>query len=216
MTVSKKISNLSAIHHYLNSMLADDEYSPSQATMTHINALLHLSKPSKKKVLPKLDSSVSEESNLTDIIISCDASVKENGVGPSSCGIVVNYKHVFKLGPRAWAKILPKSKTNNQAEYDAVYEAFRFLQDFAQPESARYVKIYTDSKLVVEQLYERFQTHDSILNKKRLEISSLWSKLHKTNGKNLRVSILWAPRNSTEELKKANNLAQDVLGVPRH
>ena len=139
------------------------------------------------------------------VIISCDASVKENPGGPAAVGIVIQYK---KNDPME-ISTLTKATTNNQAEYDAVYvglkDFFSIINNPGMP-----VEVRSDSRLVVQQLKRVMNCNDKVLETKRDLILELISELP------VEINFVWRPRNSTPELKLANNLAQDALGVPRH
>ncbi len=140
------------------------------------------------------------------IIISCDASIKKNPGGPSSVGVIIRIP-----GQEQPLKVshVTKSTTNNQAEYDAVYSGITTLLDTHN--RPRYpVVIRSDSQLVIKGLKKEITVKDKKLLNKRDIILEVASKIE------MGVTFEWRPRNSTEDLKQANFLAQDKLGVPRH
>jgi len=143
---------------------------------------------------------------LDHIIASCDASIKENPGGPSAVGIVILMPQ--QPNPIQISQASP-AKTNNQAEYDAVYIALTTLFDRHNNPQCN-VEIRSDSQLVIKQLNKEIECHDKDLQRRRDRILELVTALP------VPVIFVWRPRNSTPELKLANYLAQDYLGVPRH
>ncbi len=140
------------------------------------------------------------------ITISCDASIKKNPGGPASVGVVIR---VPGKKPVEIAKIVP-ANTNNEAEYDAVFEGLKFLSTTVNVPKHEVV-VNSDSQLVVKQLLGEYKISDSFPNlKKRCEIiRELAAALP------VPVKVEWKPRNSTPDLELANYLAQDAIGVPR-
>ena len=139
------------------------------------------------------------------VIISCDASIKNNPGGPAAVGFVIQDRDK-KAQPFA---IPTPSKTNNQAEYDAIYESLRtFINLCNNPLSL--IEVRSDSQVIVNQLNGVMVCRDPILAKRRESILELTQALP------VPVQFVWRPRNSTPELELANHLAQDLLGVPRH
>jgi hypothetical protein len=63
-----------------------------------------------------------EDPDKDKIIISCDASIKENPGGPAAVGIVIERPGI----PISSFSIFTKAETNNQAEYDAIYTGLIF------------------------------------------------------------------------------------------
>ncbi len=165
-------------------------------------------KPKQKKGRKKKETaSVTQASQPEVITISCDASIKSNPGGPAAIGFVVNIpgKDPVKVG-----KSTP-SLTNNEAEYDAVYEGLLFVANtLFRPKWP--ILIHSDSQLVVKQLNGQYKISDDKpqLKKKCQLIHELVSTMGAA------AVIEWKPRNSTPELEEANFLAQDVLGVKRH
>lgn len=140
------------------------------------------------------------------IIISCDASIKENPGGPAAVGIVINNPRIAKNLELARST---KATTNNQAEYDAVYTGLVTFVNLNNNPGMPIV-IRSDSQLVIRQLKKEIQCQDKQLIKRRDLILELAGELP------VPVTFEWRPRNSTTELELANHLAQDLLGVPRH
>jgi len=139
------------------------------------------------------------------IIISCDASIKVNPGGPSSVGVVITLlegkpMNIFRR---------TKATTNNQAEYDAVYFGLMSLINLKNNPHCK-IEVRSDSKLVVDQLNGDMKCSDERLQEKKQGILELVGTLP------VPVEFRWMPRNSTPELRQANFLAQDILGVPRH
>ncbi len=139
------------------------------------------------------------------VIISCDASIKQNPGGPASVGVIIQVPGQKAI---SLAKGTP-STTNNQAEYDAVYTGlitlFNLINNPGIP-----VEVRSDSQLVIRQLKKEIECKDKKLAKKRDLILELLTVIP------VPVIFEWRPRNSTKELLQANHLAQDLLGVARH
>lgn len=139
------------------------------------------------------------------VIISCDASIKNNPGGPAAVGFVIQDRDK-KAQPFA---VPTPSKTNNQAEYDAIYEGIKtFINLCNNPLSL--IEIRSDSQVIVNQLNGVMVCRDPTLAKRKESILELAQALP------VPVQFVWRPRNSTPELELANHLAQDLLGVPRH
>jgi ribonuclease HI len=147
---------------------------------------------------------------LDHIIISCDASIKENPGGPSAVGAVIQWANrgVDNQDPLIISQQSPAT-TNNQAEYDAIYTALTNLMSLHNNPGVM-IEVRSDSQLVIKQLNKEIECHDKDLQRRRDAIQELVRELP------VPVTFVWRPRNSTPELKLANHLAQDLLGVPRH
>ena len=140
------------------------------------------------------------------IIISCDASIKTNPGGPAAIGAVIRFPDETK--PLSIAK-LTNAQTNNEAEYDAIYEGLTALVNLHN--RPKYpITIRSDSQLVVKQLKGEYKINLEPLKRKCLSINELAKSLP------VPVKIEWRPRNSTPDLTQANFNAQDALGVKRH
>ena len=153
-----------------------------------------------------------EEKRLAEsdnvIIISCDASITENPGGQVSVGYVIRFPAFMKLEPIKQSKKTP-SKSNNEGEYDAIYEALKTLFSLHNRPPCE-VEIHSDSKLVVNQLNNEWKINEPKLQRRYESIHELCSQLP------VPVSIQWRRRNSTEDLAEANFIAQDEIGVKRH
>ena len=139
------------------------------------------------------------------IVISCDASIKVNPGGPAAIGAVIRIPEgdVLKIG-----KFTPAT-TNNEAEYDAIYEGLLALVNLHNRPKFPIV-IRSDSQLVVKQLLGEYKVTDERMKRKCESIHELAAAIQ------VPVQLDWRPRNSTPDLTEANFLAQDVLGVRRH
>lgn len=150
---------------------------------------------------------------LDHVIISCDASITENPGGQAAVGFVVELpKKLIKSrkmsATQGFSKKVPAT-TNNQAEYDAVYEALTtFFSIHNNPQCK--VEIRSDSRLVIEQLKGNMKCNDPELLRRRDLIQELVTALP------VEIEWSWRPRNSTPAITQANYLAQDELNVPRH
>lgn len=140
------------------------------------------------------------------IVVSCDASIKQNPGGPASVGIVIEFPD---HRPELAMSRPSKAETNNQAEYEAIYFALMTLFNLHNNPGSM-VEIRSDSRLAIEQLNKEMECRDESLRNKRDIILEFVEKLP------VEVRFTWRPRNSTQALKKANYLAQDELNVPRH
>jgi len=149
-----------------------------------------------------------DDLSKNNIIISCDASITKNPGGQVAVGFVIRFPSEDKL-PTIKMSNFTTSKTNNTGEYDAIYEALVFLFNHHNRPKHEVV-VYSDSKLVVEQLKGNWEVNDKTLKRKCESIHELVSEGP------VPVSIRWAPRNSTPDLAEANFLAQDKNKVPRH
>lgn len=147
-----------------------------------------------------------EEKTERKISISCDASIKVNPGGPAAIGVVIRFPDQDK--PIKISKMVP-ANTNNEAEYDAVYEGLMILANTVNIPKHPIV-VYSDSQLVVKQLQGVYKINEESLKRKFESIHALAAKLPTL------ISIEWRPRNSTPDLTDANFLAQDALGVKRH
>lgn len=147
-----------------------------------------------------------EEDNV--IIISCDASITENPGGQCSVGYVIRFPPVMNAEPIKQSMKTP-SNSNNEGEYDAIYEALKTLFALHNHPPCE-VEIHSDSKLVVKQLNGEWKINNPELQRRCTSIHELCSELP------VPVSIAWHRRNSTEDLAEANFLAQDEIGVKRH
>lgn len=158
---------------------------------------------SAKKVLDKEEElSAKEQSH---IILSCDASIKKNPGGPSSIAFVIR-----KPGEKilVMAKHSPAT-SNNQAEYDAVYEALTTFFNLTNNPGCK-VEVRSDSRLAINQLNGEMKCHDKDLRRRRDLILEFVRALP------VPIDFVWMPRNSTADLKTANYKAQALLGVRKH
>jgi ribonuclease HI len=143
---------------------------------------------------------------IPSIIVSCDASIKTNPGGPAAVGVVIRFPD--RSEPVSIARAVP-ALTNNEAEYDAIYEGLVFLANTVnRPQYPIIVR--SDSQLVVNQLKGQFTINQPTLSRRFNSIHELAAALP------VPVEIQWHPRNSTPDLTTANFIAQDVLGVRRH
>lgn len=143
--------------------------------------------------------------HLDHVIISCDASITENPGGQSAVGFVVQYKN---KKPQGFSKKVPAT-TNNQAEYDAIYEGLTtFFNIHNNPQCT--VEVRSDSRLVIEQLKGTMKCNDHQLQRRRDLILELVEALP------VQVMWIWRPRNSTPALMEANYMAQNLINVRNH
>lgn len=152
-----------------------------------------------------LNETLLKKEKIQKIIISCDASIKKNPGGPSSVGIVISRPGEKSL---ELAQGTPAT-SNNQAEYDAIYYGITSLIDLHNVPQFP-IEVRSDSQLAIKQLNGEMKCNDESLQKRKEIILELVKNLP------TEVKFVWRPRNSTPELKLANYLCQDYLGIPRH
>ena len=143
---------------------------------------------------------------LQHIVVSCDASITENPGGRVAVGVVIEVKNE---PPIELFRIMPKSKTCNEGEYDAVYIGLTQVMSLKNNPGCE-IEVRSDSKLVVDQINNKMKCNKPQLVRRRDAIRELVQTLP------VPVSFQWRPRNSTVALERANFLAQDALGVRRH
>ena len=143
------------------------------------------------------------------ITISCDASILKNPGGPSAVGFVIDFakKDQANLSTARFCK----ASTNNQAEYDAIFFSLSTLIDLCGGANITVpINVISDSLLIIDQLNGVKKCNDENLRHKRDLILELSGSLPAS------VIFSWKPRNSTPELKQANDMAQNLLGVKNH
>lgn len=150
---------------------------------------------------------------LDHVVISCDASITENPGGQAAVGFVVELpRRLIKIDKMSSVQGFSKrvsATTNNQAEYDAIYEGITtFFHLHNNPQCK--VEIRSDSRLVIEQLKGNMKCNDAKLQRKRDLILELVQELP------VEIEWCWRPRNSTPALENANRLAQTSIGVKPH
>lgn len=197
---------LQAISNLISDYLASgrDILVSTQRLLTEIQEIIKSNDMNKQEInSPPIKT---EELIEEAIIISCDASIKKNPGGPASVGVVVrqpNDSQTTQFGKKTPAQ------TNNEAEYDAIYEGLLFIANTINRPKYPII-IRSDSQLVVSQLMGKFKINEDALLRKSQSIHELAKALP------VPVKVEWMPRNSTPDLEQANFLAQDVLGVKRH
>jgi ribonuclease HI len=208
------LQTIHEVHHYLRALLADTSYDPHTSTVNHIKKLVDICEQTlnSQKVVD-LNKQPQEMSpyHTGKLVISCDASIKENPGGYASFGIVYRFPDLSRE-PLPISGALPLATTNNQAEYDCIYEALKHIEAHGPGCNTQSVEIRTDSKVAVNQLNGTWNILDEDL-KRRSEIITETLAYLRTS---IPIQIVWYPRNSTEDLRQANNAAQDFLGVRNH
>ena len=149
------------------------------------------------------------EQPLDRMIISCDASIKNNPGGPAAVAAIIQWPaHYNKLTVDKYNRI-SNAKTNNEAEFEAVYFGLQTVMSLHNnPKSL--IEVRSDSKLVVGGLNKTMELHEERLKTMRDAIVEYVLQLP------VPIVFRWFPRNSTPELTLANNTAQDLLQVPNH
>jgi len=175
-----------------------------------MNLLVSIREVAKGRELEKKPKAMQKAEELSSstpnkVVISCDASIKENPGGPSSVGFVIRPQ-----GDKPTVIGRPSPATsNNQAEYDAVYEALTTYFNLNN-NPVCVVEVRSDSKLVIGQLNGDMKCHDKDLARRRDLILEYVKALP------VPISFVWMPRNSTDDLAAANYKAQELLGVRKH
>lgn len=151
----------------------------------------------------KLEDYIKSTAQPSDkIVVSCDGSVIKNPGGPCAVGVVIQTpgQEPIEIGQRV------PSKTNNEAEMDAVYVGLNTVLSLKKQVSIP-IEVVSDSKVVINGLKTPGSLKAKTLVKKRDLILALVQEA------GAEVSYQWKPRNSTVALNKANYLAQKANGV---
>lgn len=138
--------------------------------------------------------------NNLQLNVYCDGGARGNP-GPAASAFVVKentgkilHKQGFYLG----------IATNNQAEYQAVLEALKFLN--TSPLALNTVTFYLDSLLVVNQLNKKFKIKDDILKEKFAEIRNYLEQLGQLE---IRIIFNYVPRSYNYQADKIVNETLD-------
>lgn len=209
MKKQEAIQRLEAINERIQRVLASNQ-PLLHDTYKLLNQLVAITQGEEEPVAPP----AKHEYKLDHIIISCDASITKNPGGQAAVGVVIQFPNTIeKYADLAETPLecyrKTKSKSNNQAEYDAIYFGLTSLFNLHNNPGCE-VEVRSDSKLVIDQINDKMACKDEKLKAKRNNIYELLYHLP------VIVRFEWRPRNSTPELELANFLAQDVLGVKRH
>jgi len=129
------------------------------------------------------------------IIIYSDGGARGNP-GPAGIGCVIQTDNVKEI-----SRYIGEA-TNNQAEYQAVIEALKWVQENIQ-ESDKEIEFYLDSELVVEQLNQRYKLKNEGLKPLFWQIRELVMRL---GG---RVTFAYIPREQNKEADRLVNQAID-------
>jgi ribonuclease HI len=149
-----------------------------------------------------------KEESIDLIVVSCDASITKNPGGEVAVGFVIRFPKEDRLKTIKLSKRTP-SRSNNEGEYDAIYEALVHLFNMINTPKHP-IEVRSDSQLVVKQLIGEWRINEPSLRRKAQSIHELVSATKYP------VKMRWMRRNSTPDLAEANFLAQDELGVKRH
>ena len=146
------------------------------------------------------------------IVISCDASITQNPGGAASYGCVIRFPGE---SPLSYSGNTPAA-TNNEAELDAIYQGVRGYAGLHLHSATgiKTIDIRSDSRICIDLLSGKKKTEIPRLKHKVECILEQVKAVTTITGKNIKFT--WRRRNSTADLEKANNAAQDVLGVKNH
>lgn len=126
-----------------------------------------------------------------------DGSCRSNGSEDAVCGVGI----VVKEDNLTLARLSMRYRhlqTNNEAEYAAILEALNWLSN--KNHENKQILIYSDSKLVVNQLNNKWQI-------KKKNLYYFYVAIKKTLNAFDNVKIRWIPREKNNE---ANDLAQEI------
>lgn len=148
----------------------------------------------KKKNEKKHTNSVSAPKKMEEVLLFCDGGSRGNP-GPAGCGAVItdtNGKILKKM-----SKYIGED-TNNQAEYQAVLMGMEELKKMKPTK----VRVYLDSKLIVEQVNGNWKVKKKELKPHHKKITE-WVKSHGS------ISFHHIPRSKNTEADKLANEAMD-------
>lgn len=117
--------------------------------------------------------------------------------GPAGIGCVIQTQDLFKI-----SKYIGEA-TNNQAEYQAVIEALKWVKDNRDKQEDLEIEFFLDSELVVEQLNQRYKLKNEGLKPLFWQVRELILQL---GGK---VTFKYISREKNKEADKLVNLAID-------
>ena len=131
------------------------------------------------------------------MIINCDGACEpKNPGGHGVGGWVIKTDDGTPMGGGALDLGQAPSMTNNIAEYGAVKGALLELVNWPKGTPTGTASLRTDSKLVVEQLNDRWACRSPHLRKMRDEIWVLIEQLHNSG---LEVLVSWVPREQNHD-----------------
>ena len=214
---------LEYIDGYIQEILADDKYDMHLRTVKCFNKI--------RELIEEVDITDARDDDLgivglhnhpegslllePDVVISCDASITKNPGGEAAIAFVVRRRG---MKPYDQCMAMPQANTANEAEYDAIYHAVEHVKDWPGKFGGMHIHIISDSQLAVYQLKGSWECKEPRLIRKKKFILELIDGLpdSDTRHEKTRITSAWKPRNSTKDLKQANYIAQDALGVTRH
>jgi len=97
--------------------------------------------------------------------------------------------------------------TNNVAEYEALLQAMKWLEDFLKQNAVGQVKFFSDSQLLVEQVNGRYKVKQQHLQEYVQKILALRQKI--TNAETSTI-FLHIPREKNKKADALVNLALDA------
>lgn len=116
------------------------------------------------------------------IIVNCDGGSRGNP-GPAASAYVISTEDEHIISSKG---IFLGHTTNNQAEYEAVIEALKFIQTNI---SASYIHFKLDSQLVVNQINGTYKVKDQAIKEKYSQVKELMVTLNKSH-----VTFSYIPR----------------------
>jgi len=135
---------------------------------------------------------------MSDMVIHTDGAARGNP-GLSGIGVLIEYDG----GKKEYSEFIGQSRTNNEAEYEALVFALKKAKQIAGKEKSRnlVVNCYADSELMVKQLNHQYKLKDEKIQRYFIEIWNLMLDFGK-------ITFNHIPR---EQNKKADQLANEAI-----
>ena len=168
-----------------------------------------------ERLSPILQELAAQDESRHRVIMSCDASLTANPGGQAAYGVLIRHPENNKT-PREYSGTT-NAKTCNEAELDAIYQALNVYMNiyiYNQDVSIECIEVRSDSQLSINLINHKKGTNSPKLKHKVACIQEISNNIAKLINKE--IKYVWRRRNSTVDLKAANYLAQDVIGVKNH
>lgn len=139
---------------------------------------------------------------MSSLIIYCDGGSRSNP-GPSGLGIAAYHVHTSGTKECIFEKgVFLENCSNNFSEYLALIQAL----NYALKSDYSHIELYSDSKLVVEQVNGRWKVKSEDL--KKLAHSAI-DKVNTLRKHGVHVTFIWIPREKNVHADSLANLAMD-------
>jgi len=209
------LKTLNSIQYYLKMLLTDTSYDPHVSTLSHINKLSDLcSQALESNEVQELAHEYEElyPDLAGKIIISCSACGPQKGKRLGSLGVVFKFPGPSSHLNRQIDRVVQVS-AEDLANYDAIYEAISSFKTFGTG-GARAIEIRTDNSLVAGQLQEDLGAVEARLYHHYKSVQS--TLIEARRELQIPIEIVYYPPNSTKDLRYAQELAQDALGLKNY